>query len=77
MASISTFPRPHIRPHVLTSAEEIIVQAQEILAAYMVPNSGVSDRDCLNRLLDVLDGPEAIEIYENVCARRQGGYKAH
>jgi hypothetical protein len=77
MASISTFPRPHIRPHVLTSAEEIIVQAQEILAAYRVPNSGVSDGDCINRLLEVLDGPEAIEIYETVSARREGGYKSH
>lgn len=77
MASISQFPRTHIRPHVLTSAEEIIVEAQEIIGKCLAPDSGIDDRECINRLLAVLDSPEAVEIYDNVSARRAGGCKAH
>lgn len=36
----------------------IIKKAQEILAAYIVPDSGISDHECINQLLGLLDGPE-------------------
>ncbi len=58
-----------------TSAEEIIVEAQEILATYLDPEGDQSARKTLDRLLELLDSPEAFEIYDNVMSRRQGGYR--
>lgn len=40
---------------------EVIKKAQAILAEYIVPDSGISDHECINRLLGLLDGPEARE----------------
>jgi len=59
-----------------TSAESIIVEAQAILARYLAPDSMTSAEQCISQLLDLLDGPEAVEIFENVEARRKGGYRA-
>ena len=36
--------------------QAIILEAQEILAAYIVPDSGVSDHEVINQLLGLLDG---------------------
>lgn len=60
-----------------TSCESVVTQAQDILARYLDPNSGMSDRECIEQLLTLLDGPVALEITENTDARRDGGYKAH
>ena len=73
MASISQFPRPHLPSHVFTSAEEI-VEAQQILADHFAPN-GIPDREGISRLLEILDCPEGIEIFENNMACRDGGHK--
>lgn len=35
-------------------------QAQDILADYIVPDSGVSDFDCVNQLLGVLDRQDLV-----------------
>jgi hypothetical protein len=75
MRTVRTQEPPEVLPFHPTSAEEIIVRVQEILAAYSEPRNGISDRDVINRLLEVLDGPAALEIYENVIARRPGGYR--
>lgn len=42
----------------LKGSDSLIVKAQEILATYIVPDSGISDHDCINSLLGLLDGPE-------------------
>ncbi|MDB5539008.1 MAG: hypothetical protein JWQ89_735 [Devosia sp.] len=66
-------PGTQFRP---TSAEEIIVRMHEILGSYLAPDTGQTPAATLQQIIDVLDGPEAIEIYENVTARREGGYRA-
>jgi hypothetical protein len=38
---------------------EVIFKAQGILAKYIVPDSGISDHECISRLLGLLDGPES------------------
>ncbi len=42
----------------LEMSDSLIVQAQAILAEYIVPDSGISDSDVIGRLLGLLDGPE-------------------
>jgi CMP-2-keto-3-deoxyoctulosonic acid synthetase len=60
-----------------TSCEGLVAAAQDILARYLDPRTEVSDRECLEQLLALFDGPVAVEITENVDARSAGGYKAH
>ncbi len=59
-----------------SSAEEIVVKAQDILALDPHPDSSSTALTVLARLREVLDSPEALEVYENVMARREGGYRA-
>lgn len=40
---------------------KVITDAQDILATYIVPDSGISDHECINRLLGLLDGPQTRE----------------
>jgi len=44
----------------ITLLRKVITDAQDILAAYIVP-SGISDHECINRLLGLLDGPQSRE----------------
>lgn len=37
---------------------KVITDAQDILATYIVPDSGISDHECINRLLGLLDGSQ-------------------
>lgn len=41
------------------AARKIITKAQDILATYIVPDSGISELQAINELLGLLDGPEA------------------
>jgi len=38
-----------------SAALEAVIAAQDILAEYIVPDSGISDAECVNRLFGVLD----------------------
>ena len=38
---------------------KLVTDAQDILATYIVPDSGISDQECINRLLGLLDGPQS------------------
>lgn len=38
-----------------------VKDCQRDLAEYLPPDSGISDREIINRLLDRLDGPQARE----------------
>jgi hypothetical protein len=40
---------------------KVVTDAQAILAEYIVPDSGISDHECINRLLALLDGPQSRE----------------
>ena len=59
-----------------SSAEEIIVKAQEVLALDPHPDSSATAVQLVRKLREILDSPEALEIYENVVARREGGYRS-
>ena len=47
-----------------------IKECQDILSEYIVPNSGISDHECINRLLGVLDDKRVVipmrEILETI-----------
>lgn len=60
-----------------TSCEGVVAEAQDILGRYLDPATAMSDRECIKQLLELLDGPVAVEITENVDARSEGGYKSH
>jgi len=37
-----------------------VILCQEILAKYIVPDSGISDSECINQLIGVLDNKELV-----------------
>lgn len=41
--------------------ERLVKDCQQDLAKYLVPGSGISDREVINALLTRLDGPQARE----------------
>lgn len=50
--------KTEIKTPILDFAPEAIstiIKCQNILAEYVVPDSGISDHECINRLLSVLD----------------------
>ena len=42
----------------LAELNSIVERAQQVLTDYLPPNSGVTEREAISRLLDILDGPE-------------------
>jgi hypothetical protein len=47
----------------------VILEAQDILSRYIIPDSGISDTDCVNELLELLDGPKTRAAMEGLPAR--------
>ena len=47
---------------------KVITDAQDILARYIVPDSGITEHECVNQLLGLLDGPQAREALAVVSA---------
>lgn len=60
-----------------TSCEGVVAEAQDILGRYLDPGTAMSEHECIEQLLELLDGPVAVEITENADARSDGGYKSH
>lgn len=77
MPDVNQTPQRTLGTFEPTSCEEVVSKAQDILARYLDLAAGISDRECIDQLLELLDGPVAVEITENVDARSEGGYKAH
>lgn len=50
-------------------AELIVMQAQGVLARYIEPLSGISEHECINSLLELLDAPEAVAIAQRFGRR--------
>jgi hypothetical protein len=48
---------------------KVVTDAQAILAEYIVPDSGISDHECINRLLGLLDGPQSREALSTPSSR--------
>jgi len=42
-------------------AAAVIIKCQQILAEYVVPDSGITDSECINRLLEILDDQELVK----------------
>lgn len=61
MAELFQFPIRNPRP--IATAEGVLVKAISVVQRAMPPDSGMTRDTLLDELLDVLDGPEAIEIY--------------
>ena len=52
------------------SAEDIIVMVSDVLYDYLPPDSGITRQETINRLLEIIESPLALEIYENEMQRR-------
>lgn len=63
MAHIYQFTRHDKDQLPLDSAEGGLVKAVSVVQRAAPPDSGWTCDDLLNELLDVLDGPEALEVY--------------
>lgn len=61
MAEIFQFPRLNSRP--IANAEGVLVKAISVVQRASPPDSGMTRDSLLDELLEVLDGPEAIEVY--------------
>ena len=50
----------------VSRVERVLVQAVSVVKAAAPPGSGVSRDELLDRLLEILDGPEALEVYNRL-----------
>jgi hypothetical protein len=66
MAELYHFPVLTLGPHPMASVEGVLVKAISVVQGSMPPDSGVSPEQLLDELLEVLDGPEAIEVYNRL-----------
>lgn len=52
------------------SADDIVVMISDVLYEYLPPDSGISREETINRLLEIIESPLALEIYEQEMQRR-------
>ena len=52
------------------SADDIVVMVSDVLYEYLPPDSGISREETINRLLEIVESPLALEIYEQEMQRR-------
>jgi hypothetical protein len=45
-----------------TEAERLILEAQKLIAATLPPDGSLTDRECIDQLLALLDGPQGQRI---------------
>jgi len=45
---------------------EIITKCQDILATWIVPDSNMTDKECLNNLLDLLDNEKLVKLLRTI-----------
>lgn len=63
MAEIYQLPRHDRDPKPMASAEGVLVKAISVVQRVSPPDSGCTLDNLLDELLEILDGPEALEIY--------------
>jgi len=63
MVQVYQFPRHDKEPRPLADPEGGLVKVVSVVQRAAPPDSGWTRDDLLNELLDVLDGPEAFEVY--------------
>lgn len=52
------------------SADDIVVMVSDALYDYLPPDSGISREETITRLLEIIESPLALEIYEQEMQRR-------
>ena len=50
----------------VSKAERVLVQAVSVVQAAAPSGSGINRDELLDRLLEILDGPEALEVYNRL-----------
>lgn len=56
--------------HEPMSADDIVVMVSDVLYDYLPTDSGIPAKEALGRLLEIIESPMALEIYENEMQRR-------
>ena len=65
--------KPEFLDRAPRTPEELVAIGAETMADYVDPVGGLTDRDVVNRMLELFDNPTAIEAYEREMERRRGG----
>jgi hypothetical protein len=52
------------------SADDVVVMVSDVLYDCLPPDSGISREETINRLLEIIESPLALEIYEQEMQRR-------
>jgi len=63
MAEIYDFPGHHRYPRPIANAEGVLVKVISVVQHASPPDSGITRDTLLEELLEVLDAPEALEVY--------------
>lgn len=61
-ALLAASPTPPPTGEREAALEEAIRAAQDVLAEYIVPDSGIPEMECVNRLLSILDDQRLVRI---------------
>ena len=78
-AQVKRLPPPMALPFIPQAPmlpEALIAAGAEIMADYLDPESGLSEREVIAEMLRLFDNPTAIEALDNEMARRAGGRDA-
>ncbi len=51
----------------------VVTKCQNILAEYIVPDSGITDHECINKLLEILDNEKLVIEMRAVINTQAGG----
>jgi hypothetical protein len=68
--------RPQHLDRVPKTPEELIAIGAEIVSDYLDPEGGLTDRDVVDRMIELFDNPTAIEALDREMQRRAGGRDA-
>ena len=66
---------PHL-DRVPRTPEELIAMGAEIISDYLDPDGGLTDREVVDRMIELFDNPTAIEALDREMQRRAGGRDA-
>ena len=56
--------------HPPVNADDIVVMVSDVLYDYLPPEGGISRKEAIDRLLEIIESPLALEIYEREMQRR-------
>lgn len=56
--------------HQPASADDVVIMISDVLYEYLPADSPMSAKDAIARLLEIIESPLALEIYENEMQRR-------